>query len=219
MRLLARAGGALSRIGDRMMRTDEAVLWPSVHDVARRAKYKRGKQLFDGDHMALFEPQRQVQSKGPYVVCNALRAATRAIADRMVLELPVATVGEDDAVNDALTEIAQDSMMGRLLLRSLRGWSYRGDLVYRATEQENPTTGETDTVIREVPPGQFFPHYATDDHDRMEAASITWQHPMLQQGQSADNPSAWWQREEFHTPGKIENRLYILRRPEGMEGR
>ena len=190
--------------------SDTANLWPPALDVARLRRYDRGYRLYVGEHRALFEPTRDEQAKGPYVVCNVCRTVARVIADRMALEAPKVSIGEDEAVNEALDALLQDSQWGRLLLRALRGWSYRGDLVLKAVVS-------TDQVLlREVKPGDWFPEWDAEDVDRVTAATVAWKVPAKRD--MGGRVTEWWLREERHTVGLIENRLYIMRRAEGLTG-
>ena len=205
-------------------------LWPPVNDLARLARYARGYRLYKGDHKELYEAARDEIKHGPYVVCNVCRAVSRVIADRMALESPRAVVGNEEEINEALAAILQDSEWGRLVLRSLRGWSYRGDLVYKAlvrakakgqrsflrrvAEKLRGTDADRNQVlIREVMPDHFFPEWDPEDAERLIAAKLCWEVPIKRD--DAGKVTEWYQREERHTPGLIENRLFILRRDEG----
>ena len=205
-------------------------LWPPVGDLARLAKYLRGYKLYKGEHKDLYEPTRDELKHGPYVVCNVARAVSRVISDRMALETPRATVGNDEEINDLLATILQASDWGRLVLRSLRGWSYRGDLVYKAFVRSkrarpeglfrkivNRLTGRTgeenEVLISEVRPDQFFPEWDPEDAGRMAAASICWQ--VVSRRDGSGKSIEWYQRVERHTPGLIENKLYVLRSDAG----
>lgn len=210
-------------------------LWPPVADLSRLSRYLRGYKLHEGLHKELFEASRDERAHGPYVVCNVARAIARVIADRMVLETPRVTVADDDAVNEGLAAISESSQLGRLLLRSLRGWVYRGDLVYKVMvrkldQPRGPRTiigrvaqffagtklGASEVIVQEVLPGHWFPEWDPEDGGKLASARVIWEVPSKRgaDGQTTE----WFQREEHHTPGLIENRLYILRREQGTLG-
>ena len=218
MSIITTAGRALRKIGERMeSRPDKVNLWPSVADVQRRKRYTHGYQLYSGQHKAIFEPKRDERNHGPYIVANALKVATRVLSDRLVLETPVVSVADDDEMTDAMQQITEDSAWGRLLLRSTRGWSYRGDLIYRAVVRENALTGKPQVLIREVLPGSYFPEFDGDDYERLPAVSLCWERPArVDEGGVVRE---WWQREEYHTVGQYENRLYRLTATEDGSGR
>lgn len=206
--------------------------WPPIEATGRIKRYKKGYLLYDGKHKQLWDPKRDESAMGPYVTANALKAIARVISDRMALETPTATVGEDEAVNEALATILQDSDWGRLVLRSLRGWIYRGDVVYKAIVRDQakaqpqgflrraanvlrPLSAKTEIVIREVLPQNFFPTWDSSDSGLLIAADVTWE--IATKRNEKGVTAEWLQREEHHTPGLIENKLYILRRDEGTQ--
>lgn len=214
---------------------DTRNLWPPAKELARLARYRRGYQLYKGLHKDLFEPTRDETAHGPYVVCNAARAISRVISDRMVLETPRAVVGGADEVTKALDAILEASNWGRLSLRSLRGWSYRGDLVYKAVVRPKSGSGppsllkravkkitglgkggDSEVVIVEVLPDRFFPEWDSEDSERLQSATLTWDIPA--KIDDMGKTTEWYQREEKHTPGLIENRLYFLRKDESSVG-
>jgi hypothetical protein len=198
--------------------SDRYPLWPNPLDVARRGRYTRNGMLFNGAHKALFDPRRDEQAHGPYVVFNVLHAATCVLGDRMGLVAPLPVVSEREDAQEALREILDDSHWGRIILRALRGWSYRGDLVLKAFVGTDPLDGTPVVRVAEVLPERYFPTYDPEDTERLNAVSLCWEIPKApEQPNTTFDPSKareWWQREEYHTPGRIENRLYIVRRNE-----
>jgi len=82
----------------------------------------------------------------------------------------------------------------------------------------DPLTDEMEVVIREVLAGNYFPKYDPEDTERLESVSICWQIPVKPETEG-EKVREWYQREELHTPGLIQNKLYKLTKDESAPDR
>ncbi len=197
---------------------------PTAADDRRLADYEMYLKLFLGRHEEVLDPYRR-PDEGPYISTNVLGAISRVTAHRLFGEAPKARVkgpsplrpspigrgeGGEGPQQALLDFLCRTNGWQQLCYGGALGGSYRGDTVYRVRY-----SAEQDAVgIEEVPPSCYFPHLAPDAPDAVQAVSLAWSLPAAGREPVTRNPqpgtAVAWLREEYHEPGRIENRLWKL---------
>ncbi len=211
---------------------------PTTADVERLAKYEDHLKLFLGRHQEVFDPYRRPDD-GPYVTTNILGSISRLSVHRLFGDLAKARVKGRFEFGDSSSELAspgptpasravkpgtlhrqqqlldflcQSNAWQQLCYQGALGGSYRGDTVFKVRYD----AGRDAVVIEEVAPSLFFPHLAADQQEEVVGVSLAWiidPSPSQQSGADTSTDGTLrvrWLREEYHTPGRIENRLWKL---------
>lgn len=209
---------------------------PTAADAERLSRYDNYMRLFLGWHEEVFEPYRRPDD-GPYLTTNILGSISRLSVHRLFGELAKARVKGRFEFGDSASELTpptpapdaggrreraldrqqqlldflcQSNSWQQLCYQGALGGSYRGDTVFKARYD-----AQKDSVaVEEVPPSLFFPYLADDQQEEVVAASLAWviDPSSRSSGETGDDGTlrVRWLREEYHTPGHIENRLWKL---------
>jgi len=199
--------------------------WPPPKEMPRLEQYARGFRLFQGDHKGLFEPTRDKERYGPYVVVNVCAAVTEALTDFLVLEPPKVTLvgeqreqGPEDAATGPpytpttdLAKILRATKWPTFLQRSVNSWSYNGDMVLKVVWDEKYACPR----LVNIPPGRYFPLFNEEDDSLVDAVRLCWVTEL--EGKPGDQKG--FLREELHIPGQYQVRVYAIRsEPSGLSG-
>lgn len=208
---------------------------PTAADAQRLQDYDKYLDLYLGRHREVFDPYRR-PDEGPYVAANVLGAISRLIAHRLFgeparprvkgryevsapapeLVEPAPAAERRRRLKDLAREqelldfLTQSNGWQQLCYQGALGGSYRGDAVYKVRYDAAADV----VIIDEVPPSIYFPHIAPHRQDAVEAVSLAWvlgpETPSPFPDTHEPRHQVAWLREEFHTPGLIENRLWKL---------
>jgi hypothetical protein len=210
---------------------------PTAADVERLQRYESYLKLFLGRHEEVFDPYRRPDD-GPYVTTNILGGIARLTVHRLFGELAKARVKGRFEFGDSSSELSptspppptrgvrpttlhrqqqlldflcQSNAWQQLCYQGALGGSYRGDSVFKVRYD----AGRDAVVLEEVPPSLFFPELAADQQEEVVAVSLAWiidpsPDSPLARGRGEAPSRVAWLREEYHTPGRIENRLWKL---------
>lgn len=188
----------------------ESEVWPSLADTSRLRGYALWNRLYMGKHQEVFEPNRKANQPA-YVVLNFLKRLSVQTAFRMMGEVATVRVSrqrieveglsEQDlkAFEEVLGQIAEESNWPLLTFTSALAASTYGDAVLKVIYRSK------DDAVRIVNqrPWYYFPRYEVEDDQEPVEVTMAWRVP-------SDDENIVWLREEVHTPGKIENKLWQM---------
>lgn len=185
--------------------------FPYPDDKPRIDKYTQYERLFFGHHFDAFRIQIDSESysreyaKIRYVCVNFAGMLSKIIADLLFIEPPKIQVQDGD--QKYLDALMSDNQLRIQNYESALANSYNGDAIYKIrTGQKSPYNKTLRVYIDQVSPNFYFPV--------VDPANVKG--PPLRQELCwiMDINGSKYLRKEIHTPGYIENKLYLL---EGSE--
>jgi len=183
--------------------------WPPESERPRLYEYERGYKLFQGNHKELFDPQRDLQREGPYVVVNVCYAASQTLTDFLVLVPPVVSVAGQSSVEPIegigapLDPILWATKWPTFLQKAVNSGSYNGDLIMKVVW--SAVDGVPKLV--NIPPSRYFPVFNQEDNSIVDVALLAW---IVERW--GDNDEYALLREEWHWPGFVGTRWYRMKR-------
>jgi hypothetical protein len=213
---------------------------PTAADVERLQRYEDYMKLFLGRHEEVFDPYRRPDDGPyvtTNILGAIARLAVHRLFGELAKArvkgrfefgdssselVPLAPPPRSQRTgNQALNRqqqlldfLCQSNSWQQLCYQGALGGSYRGDTVFKVRYD----AARDAVVMEEVPPSLFFPHLAEDQQEEVVGVSLAWLlgaspgSPLSPaEAYSAEGTSrVCWLREEYHTPGRIENRLWKL---------
>ena len=175
-------------------------------DEYRLRNYEYYEKLFEGNHFDAFrvkiENDRygEVYEKLRYVKVNLARLISTVGADMLCSEPPKITVPDGDqefldallSENDFLTQLYESTLSN----------SYFGDAVFKLRIGKRNSAKPESLIIEDITPTIFFPT-VNEFNVRAEPEEIVLAWQFIKNGKK-------YLRKEIHTPGKIQNKVYLM---------
>jgi hypothetical protein len=188
-------------------KTGTGTKFPSAEDAPRLNAYGYHKRLFKGEHFTAFRIQiddaqyNKEYQRLRYITANFSGLISKVVTDLLFLEPPKIQVKDgDQAFIDALK--SENKMRVGCWEHALTN-SYYGDALFKIrTGYRHPNNPDATVIIDQVTPRIYFPVYdgnnVTGEPTSQELCWVI----MLN-----DKP---YLRKEIHTPGKIQNQVFML---------
>lgn len=182
--------------------------FPYENHQNRLNRYDLNKELFKGDHFTAFKQKVQNEhynkdyAKLKYIVANFAGLISKVSADMLAGETNSYIVPEGD--QDFLDALVADNELHIQLYESALGNSQNGDAVFKIRAGKRRSTDEKNTIIIEdITPSIYFPHLdANNVRQKPEKEELAW---IVKIGTKK------YLRKEIHTPGYIENELWLMK--------
>lgn len=188
--------------------TNTSVLkFPYPSEEQRLKDYDYYEKLFMGDHFNAFtikagsEQWSREYAKLRYITCNFAGLVSKVAADLLFIESPKISVQDGD--QKFLDALMSDNKLRVQNYESAIGNSYFGDAVFKVrVGLKSPKDSDSSVIIDQISPKIYFP---TIDPNNVK-------------GDPIDQELAWvvtigdnkYLRKEIHTPGLIENQVFLL---------
>lgn len=182
--------------------------FPYPDSVPRLQRYQENQELFQGKHFTAFKVRVQHEEMNKkyaelkYIVANFAGLISKVAADMLFGETSKYRVSEGD--QDFLDALVKDNKLHVQNYESALSNSRNGDAVYklrigkRRPQDKNPTI-----IIEDITPSIYFPHLdASSVREEPSGKELAW---VVKIGNEN------YLRQEIHTPGLIENKLWKLK--------
>lgn len=170
--------------------------FPPPQDIPRLAKYKRGKAIYSGRHVEIYDRASSLlkdtpfapQLKTLFIAVNVMDALLTKPADLMVGEPPTYESGKgpESREQKRLNSIVEENDLTQLVHESTIGGGYRGDSFIKTyyaaradvseVEQLGLTAPEVtlEPIIESVDASIVFPELSRGSKKRFKAINIAW---------------------------------------------
>lgn len=187
--------------------TKNGVVFPTQADKDRLDKYEYYSRLFTGDHFEAFNIKvgdkdfAKAWAKLRYTVVNFAGLISKVVADMLFSE-PV-TISAPDGDQEWLEGLWRVNKFDIQLYESALSNSFKGDALFKQrigpleTNQNKPTV-----IIEDTTPNIYFPNLdGFNVRANPKSETLAWTFKVGE---------AVYLREEIHTPGKIENKVWKM---------
>lgn len=169
--------------------------FPPQDSIQRLAKYKRGKKIFDGNVIEIYERASELLKDTPhapqlqklYIAVNIMDILCTKPADLLVGEPPKYESGKDHASieQQRINSIAEENDLTQLLHEITTGNGYRGDAwlkTYYNVRQDMSAIPEglripsvsPEPIIESINASHVFPELARGSSKKFKAINIAW---------------------------------------------
>lgn len=188
--------------------------FPDVSQRERLERYAHGDRIYEGKHYEAFSVKGEKDfsvryNRLRYVVANFGSLMTDVLADMLFGETPSLDYNDGEAEKFSQAVFDDNQLMTQLYESALVN-SRMGDSVFKMRMgKRNPqsTTAKDTVIIEEVTPAIYFPEL-----DQMSTRYVPQQEVIAT---TFENQGNWFLLKEIHTPGKIENEVYLYDKKSG----
>lgn len=182
--------------------------FPTDNDQARVDQYEHFTRLFKGDHYTAFnikidnKDYNKAYSALRYVTVNFAGMISKIVADMLFSEPIKITVPDGD--QEYLEGLWRENKMDIQCYESALSNSYKGDSLWKLRiGPRNPNDKKPTTIIEDITPNIYFPEH--DDFNvraNPKKEILAWTFTV---------DKLLYLRQEIHTPGMIENKIYRMK--------
>jgi len=170
--------------------------YPPQTEIARLAKYERGRKIFEGKHAEIYDRATKLlgdtphapQLKTLFIAVNIVDVLVTKPADLLVGEKPTYNSGKGPKSTEQrqLDSIVEENDLNQMIHETTIGGGYRGDSFIKTrygirddfTETERlglklPVT-KKEAIIETVDPSIVFPELSRGSKKRFKAINIAW---------------------------------------------
>lgn len=183
-------------------------VFPSPKDRARTSQYEYYTRLFNGEHFEAFNIKvgerdfTKSWAKLRYTVVNFAGLISKVVADMLFSE-PV-TINAPDGDQEYLEGLFNKNHLDIQCYESALSNSYKGDALFKLRVGKlNPMDDKSMVIIEDTTPNIYYPK--VDEFNvraNPESETLAWTFKV---------GDAVYLREEIHTPGKIENKVWKMK--------
>lgn len=170
--------------------------YPPPYEIPRLAKYKRGRKIYRGRHVEIYDRASALlkdtpfapQLKTLFIAVNIMDVLLTKPADLMVGEPPTYDSGQepDSRVQQRLNSIVEENDLTQMVHETVLGAGYRGDSFIKTyygtradvseTEQLGLTPPPTplEPIIEPVDASIVFPELSRGSKKKFKAINIAW---------------------------------------------
>lgn len=170
--------------------------YPPTYEIPRLAKYVRGKAIFDGRHVEMYDRASSLlkdtpfapQLKTLFIAVNVMDVLLTKPADLMVGEAPTFESGSDpeSAEQRALSRIVEENDITQTIHETTIGSGFRGDSFLKTYYAARADVSETEQLGLKPPPTPLepiieavdasivFPELSRGSKKRFKAINIAW---------------------------------------------
>lgn len=183
-------------------------IFPSPADKARMDQYEYFTRLFRGEHFEAFNIKvgdkdfAKAWAKLRYTVVNFAGLISKVVADMLFSE-PV-TVSAPDGDQEYLEGLWRINNLDVQLYESALSNSYKGDALFKLrVDKLEANKNEMSVIIEDTTPNIYYPQVdGFNVRGNPKSETLAWTFKI---------GDAEFLREEIHTPGKIENKVWKMK--------
>lgn len=190
------------------MADNNVLTFPYEDAKPRLQRYRKNDLLFEGEHWQAFNQKigslqyNKEYSKLKYITSNFTGLVSKVAADLLFSE-PVKYKVRDKKVQAFIEGLVTQNKLDAQNYESALANSRHGDAIYKLRVGKlKPGDEKTTVIIEDITPAIYFPKLdSTNMRGEPEEQELAWR---VKIGELE------YLRKEIHTPGKIENKLYLL---------